>query len=242
MNLTIDHQEEDIKGVKIMKLNMLVLEGDRGYEKLNDVIPISFQSYHISELFMHFLPKIDLDGSSKLVIYFKEKEESEAKYVCDNNFHVSWFYVDKNDLNNLKNLNKEMLNLYYLNIIADTFRYIAKQNNCNQEILTIIEETVQRVKDSEYRLTQKIKQLSRISPDKQFKANVYRHIDSQGELWYVEIEGKNNKIKKYDIMEKPSHISKVHFYKKSQWENDKFILLNKLGQVVITIKDFGDKI
>ena len=185
---------------------------------------------------MHFLPKIDLDGSKKLIIYFKEKEEIEPRYVCDNNFHVSWYYVDKDDLSNLKELNKERTNEYYLDVIAETFRYIARLNNCKQEIFDIIQETVQQVKQSDYKLTQRVKRLSKISLDKQFKANVFRNIDSEGELWYVDVEDKNKNIIRYDIMKKPSHISKIDFYKNSEWEDNRFILLNKLGQVVATIE------
>lgn len=219
-----------------MKLSKLVLEGDKKIEKLNKANPINFQSYHVTEIFMNFLPKIDLDGNDKLVIYFKEKPEFEERYVCDKDFHVSWYYVDRSDIDKLKKLDKNTLNEYYLNIIARTLKDIGQQNNCGEEVFTIIEETVQKVIKSNFELTQKINRLSKVSQDKQFKSKVYRHIDNQGEIWYVELEDNNKNIYKYDIMKKPSHISKLDFYKKSQWKNGEFILLNKLDQVVATIQ------
>ena len=229
-----------------MKLRLLVLEGELflpKYNKLNHIlIPVNVmkQSHHIKEIFMYFLPKIELDGSSKLTIYFKEKPKDKKKYdcFCTRHVHVSWYYVDENDILNLKKLNmdKEDLEDCYLNIIADTLKYIAKENHCEQKISTIIEETIQKVKDSEYKLTQKIKKLSRVSLDKCFRASVYRHLDSQGEIWFVEIQDKNKKVNRYDIMEKPTHISKLNVYEKSKWEEGKFLLLDRFDRVVTEVK------
>lgn len=220
---------------KNLKLNILILEGDRKYEKANNVVPISFQSFHVVELFKYYLPKIILDGSSKLVIYFKDKPESEKQYMIDHYFGVSWYYVDNNDISKLETLKKEELNEYYLNIIIKVFKDIVQINNGSSELLEIIDETARKVRDSNFEQTQKIKSLSKISEDKQFKASVYQHIDNRGESWYVEITDKNKNICRHDIMDKPSFTSRKSLYKKSLWEDKKFIILDRFNRVLAKI-------
>ncbi|MBQ3546097.1 MAG: hypothetical protein IJA34_14115 [Lachnospiraceae bacterium] len=149
-----------------MKLSMLSIEGNNEHEKKNDIMSIRTRTYYITEIFMHFLGKIDLDGNDKLVIQFYERPKSEDKYMCDKFFYVSCYYVDK-----------------------------------------------------------------------KYKASVYRSINRYGEMWYVEMENRNDKsIKKYQIMKQYAHIPKTEFFKKSYWENEKFILKDRFGRIVQTIE------
>ena len=66
---------------KRRKLALLVIEGDRNYQKANNVIWVNQQAFHVIEKFMFFLPKIDLDGSSKLTIFFK-KRKIQSSNIC----------------------------------------------------------------------------------------------------------------------------------------------------------------
>lgn len=218
-----------------MKLNMLVIEGNKRAEKVNDLEPVRFQSYHVVEIFMFFLSKIDLDGSSKLTIYFEKRPSNKKKYVCDNYFHVSWYYVNESDIELLNSLEKSDKDEYFLNVIVKTLKSIAEINHCNQEIFEEIDVASQKVLDSGFKLKREIKKLSKISQDKRFRAKVYRNIDNQGELWYVEIEDKDGNIYRHDLMDGPSHISKVDFFKKSQWKDNRFVISNRLDYVVATV-------
>lgn len=218
-----------------MKLNMLVVEGNKKAEKENDLEPIRFQAYHVVEIFMSFLSKIDLDGSSKLTIHFEEKPSNKKKYVCDNYFHVSWYYVSESDIELLNSLEKSDRDEYFLNVIVKTLKSIAQINHCNQEIFEEIDTTSKKVLDSGFKLKREIKKLSKVSQDKKFRAKVYRNIDSQGELWYAEIEDKDGNIHRHDLMSGPSYISKVDFFKKSQWEGNRFVISDRLDHVVATI-------
>lgn len=60
-----------------MKLNLLSIEGSRAYEKQNDVVPIRARTHYLTEQFLHYLTKIDLDGSSKLVICFRKSQKTQ---------------------------------------------------------------------------------------------------------------------------------------------------------------------
>lgn len=77
-----------------MKLSLLSIEGNRAYEKQNDILPIRARTHYLTEQFLYYLSRIDLDGSGKLVICFEEKPEDKEQYVCDTYFHVSLYYVD----------------------------------------------------------------------------------------------------------------------------------------------------
>ncbi len=218
------------------KLTILVLEGDRQNEKVNNVKPISFQAYHVIEIFMSCLPKIELDGSSKLVIYFKTKPDNEERYMKDDYFNVSWYYVDESQIKNLKIIKKSKLSEYYLGIIVEVLKDIAGKNGREQELFCIIDETAQKVRESNYEMLQRVKHLSIATDDKRYNANVYRHVSNLGEMWYVEFEHKDKCISKHELMKRYSFVSKIEVYKKARWENDEFILVDKFDKIMARIR------
>lgn len=220
-----------------MKLSMLEIEGNKEQEKKNDTMSIRTRTYYITEIFMHFLGKIDLDGNDKLVIKFYERSKSEDKYMCDKFFHVSCYYVDRRDIDKLGELKNDELELYFLGIIVEACEYISKFNNKEKEIFEIIEKAADNVRKNDFELIIFQKSLSKISSDKKYKASVYRSINIYGEMWYVEVENRNDKsTKKYQIMKQYAHINKTEFFKKSYWDNEKFILTDRFGRIVQTIK------
>lgn len=161
---------------KRRKLALLVIEGDKNFEKTHNVIPVNWQAFHVIEIFMHFWPRIDLDGSSKLSICFRKKKDTEQQYMQSDYFGVTIYYVDEAEIDRQRELKKEEEGEYYLNIIVDTLKYIAQINNRDAEVFNIIDETAQKVRDNNFELTLHIKKLSKVSVNRQFRANVYRHI------------------------------------------------------------------
>lgn len=188
-------------------------------------------------VFMHHLPKIILDGSGKLTIYFTAKPDGEQQYMKNDYFHVSWYYAERPCLNkrDLKNMRQEDINEYYLGVIVDTLRHIARINNRALELDDIIDEAARKVRGNQYELIKKIRSLSRTSPDRQYRANGYRHVNYQGEMFYVEIADKNENILRYGLMEKRNYAHAGDLYKNAIWEADKYIVSNWLGKVVATI-------
>lgn len=222
-----------------MNLTMLSLEGDKPHIK--NVRPVNIESYHVVELFMNSLSRIDLDGSNKLVIYFKTLPVGESKYMRDEDFNVSWYYVGEEVLSVFKEINSAEKDVFYLNIIKESLKEIARINNKSNEILDKIELAAEQVVINGFEIYQHVKRLSRHSSTNNCKIDVFRHICPKGEMWYVEITDKmQQQKKKAKIMQDYSHISKVDFFKKSRWNGDLFELLNRFDRVVVTvdIKDY----
>ena len=198
---------------------------------------IRARTYYVTEIFMQFLAKIDLDGNDKLVIHFCEKPASSNKYVCDKYFHVSCYNVDKNVIDKSDTLKDDELDKFFLDIIVEACKYIARFNNRGEDVIKMIELAADKVRENKFELVMLQKGLSKLSGNKQYKASVYRNINRYGEMWYVEMENRNNKnIKRYQIMKQYAHISKTEFFKNSYWENEKFVLTDKFGRVVETIE------
>lgn len=220
---------------KEQRLTLLVMQGDKQNQKSD--IPVNLQAYHIVDVFMHYLPKIILDGSGKLTIYFTPKPDKEQQYMKNDFFHVSWYYTEKPYLSkqDMRKMNQEDINEYYLGVIVDTFKHIAQINDKDSELYDIIDETARKVRESNYEIIKKIRALSKASPNKQYRANGYRHVNDHGELYYVEIIDKNKNISRFDLMKKRSYAHVGDLYKSAVWEANRYIVSNWLGKVVATI-------
>lgn len=222
---------------KRRKLALLVIEGDKNFEKMHNVIPVNWQAFHVIEIFMHFWPKIDLDGSSKLSILFRKKKDTEQEYMQSDYFGVSIYYVDEAEIDRQRGLKRDEEEEYYLNIIVDTLKRIAQIQDRDADILNVIDETAQKVRDNNFELTLPIKKLSKSSADGQSRANVYRHISNQGESWYVEIKDKNKNLSRHniDLLKKPTFVSQTGVFEQSKWEGNRFIVLDRFGKVFAMI-------
>lgn len=222
---------------KRRKFALLCLEGDKKYGKEHDFW-VNQRAFHVIEVFMHFLPKIDLDGSSKLTIYFKEKKDNERQYMKIEFEGVSWYYVDKSEIDKHRQLKREDEEEYYLNIIVDTLKTIARIDGRPEETLDIIDKTAQTVRDNNFELLLHIKKLSKTSGDGRYRANVYRHINSLGESWYVEIKDKDKNITRHciDLLKKPTSISQTGVFVLSRWEAGSFIVTDRFGRVTAAVE------
>ena len=222
--------------VKRRKFALLCLEGDRSYEKAHDFW-VNQRAFHVIEIFMHYLPRIDLDGSRKLTIFFKEIKEHERQYMKNEFQGVSWYYVDKAEIEKHRRLKRKDDEEYYLNIIVDTLKAIARTDGRPNEISDIIDKTAQTVMECGFELTMHIKKLSKTSADRQFRANVYRHISRLGESWYVEIKDKDKNITRHgiDLLKKPTFISQTGVFVLSRWEGGRFIVTDRFGKVTAEV-------
>ena len=223
--------------IKRRKFALLCLEGDRSYEKAHDFW-VNQRAFHVTEVFMHFLPRIDLDGSSKLTIFFKPIKENERQYMKNEFQGVSWCYVNETEIERHRKLNRVDEEEYYLNIIVDTLKTIAQTDGRPEEISDIIEKTAQTVRACGFELVLHIKKLSKTSSDGQYRANVYRHISRLGESWYVEIKDRNKNISRHciDLLKKPTFISQTGVFVLSGWEGDRFVVTDRFGKVTATVK------
>lgn len=218
-----------------MKLAQLTIENSQKNA-------IRAKAHYITEQFLYFFNKIDLDGNSKLVILLDAKPEHEDAYINDSYFHVSKYYVGETVPDRFDALTESEFDEYFLNIVVYACKHIAIQNNREENIIQMIDDAADKIRENKFELTILQKKLTKTSADKRFRAKVYRKINRLGEKWYAEIEDKNNKTStKCELMANYINISLVDAYKKSLWKNHKFILQDRLDrtEAVIEIKDEG---
>ena len=213
-------------------LNTIVIEGDKNYENKNNLTPVKFQTHHIIEIFMYFLPKIDLDGSTKLTIKFAKQPSNEEIYNCSKEFQVSWYYVALEKIR--KEKNNDNRDLFYLELIGNVLKEIAQINNCDTSVLQKIEDAMYKVREQKFTLMFPIKKLSKTSMDKLYKASVVRILCPQGEKWQVKVSKRDGMILQADLSKEYTHVSQENLYFKTEWQEDRFIIYDKLKRVVAT--------
>lgn len=202
---------------------------------------IRARAHYITEQFLYFFNKIDLDGSSKLVIFLEIKPEHEDIYTNDSYFHVSKYYVEKSVHNRFDTIKENELDEYFLNIVVNACKHIAILNSREEKVIQLIDAAADKIRENKFELILLQKKLTKTSADKRFCAKVYRQINRLGEKWYAEIEDKTNKtVTKCELMTHYTNISLVDAYKKSFWENHKFILQDRLDRTEAMIKVRSD--
>lgn len=219
-------------------LKDIVVKGDKIYQEKNKLVPINFQMHHILEMFKYFMPKMDLDGSIKLTIKFAEKPENEAIYNCDKYFRVSWYYVSPDNIQ--RNATGRDRDLFYVNLLRNILKDIAKINECDDSIIQMIDETVDKVIGQEFTLVYAVKKLTKTSKDRRYKATVLRNLSQNGEKWQLEICAKDGTVLCADLSRDYTHVFQESLYYKAEWQEGQFIISERLGRVMtIAIPDEG---
>lgn len=221
-----------------MILRKIILEGDHKYEKANNMFPIRWKSHHLTELFIELCPKFELDGSSHLsILATRKRPEYDDKYDNFEAFHVSSYYLEKEEIENLERLVGEEAEKYILNLMEEVLLYIANVSESNEEKSNIIKDAINKMKEQDLSLKKKIKKLSKMSKDRKYKAEVYRCLNrTVGEAWCVEVKYGNSHMTKMKwLTDVPDYLDRTDFFKGSRWEENKFILSNNLGKDIAII-------
>ena len=213
--------------------NMIELREDE-YKKANKEYSISFQAHNITQMFMHFLPKVQIDGSSKISILFEEKPEDKPQYFRSDYFHVSTYYVDEAILDIANKISLVEKNEFFLSVIENALIDIANING-NIEVVESIHQVAERVREYNYEMLLKIDKLSKKSKDRKYKAITYIKINSLGECAYVEITDDKKQVQKVDITEPITFVSLNQVIKKCEWKEYCFIMMGNLGKELVSI-------
>lgn len=222
-----------------MKLNQLSIVGNRTREKSEGLVPFHWYTHHIKEMFLALLVQdIEIDGSSKITITI-DHECSSKKYIqrlgtsqyLFTDISIDSFYsmtdVEQNKFT-LDMLQKSLIDIVKINAAIKKEEDINVANKIN-----IINETCKLIRSNNYALEIKAKNLSKYSNDRTMKASVYRCLEHAiGEAWYVEIEKKDSRrVCKEWLTDVPSYLVRTDYFKVAKWENEKFVLYNRLNQV-----------
>lgn len=221
-----------------MKLKKIILEGDSKYEKANQAFPIRWKSHHVTELFMELFPEIELDGNRQLTILATKNDENSDKYQNYKAFNASAYYLEEEQINTLKLLSPEDAENFILSIIEEVLVDITNIVGEDEEKRNAIQDTTKQVREMEFSLKKKMKTLSKKSKVGKYKADVFRCLNkTSGEAWCVELEnGISGETRVEWLTGKPDYLDRRDYFKKSKWEENKFIITNRLGVEVFSIE------
>ena len=186
--------------------------------------------YHVKELFMAFLPKMEINNSSKIQLNFGIKGD---EYEVNSVLGVTNTFVEGFDFEAFNELDIREQEFLILNIIVDKLCEISQRNGVNIEKINIIKETSSKVVEVNFDLTLHIKRLSKRSPNREYTVNVYRCLNSScGESWRCDI--KNNKsgevVQKW-MTKIPDYIYMNDFFKRVEITNTEYVIYNSFSEI-----------
>lgn len=213
-----------------MNLNMFTLqESDSAI--LPENVRIRWLSHPITQIFMALLPKIDINGSSKIVVKLGPRGEED---LFDNVLGVTNIFIENFDFKGFLSLDCFTQNTKLLDELGNALITIATKKVENKEVVSVINATRNAVKKTQFQLTTQIKKLSKISKDKKQKINVFRLLSPEvGESWYCEITNSQNSTeKKIWMNDIPSFIDRSDYFKSAEIKDDIYFVKNRLGKIV----------
>ena len=130
----------EIKSYKTMKLNILTMENSE-MARANippNVLPFRWLAHHVSEIFLMLLPKIDMNGSSKISVIFGQRGQEVA---FDNVFGVTNYFIEDFDFKTFYSLSSHEQELTLLTELTKALLFIANRKEENKIISDLITAT-----------------------------------------------------------------------------------------------------
>lgn len=213
-----------------MNLNLLTLQ-ESDASALTDGVRIRQMSHHITQIFMTLLPKIEINGSSKIVISLGPRG---AEDLFDNVLGVTNIFVEDFDFKNFISLDRASQDKTLLETLRQSLVEIATKKESNKTAIDTINLTADAVLKANFELESQIKKLSKTSKDKKHKINVYKLLNaSVGEGWYCTEQPPENT--KTWLHELPGFIDRSDLYKTSEINEMGYQIKNRFGKVVFKI-------
>ncbi|WP_236216616.1 hypothetical protein [Pseudomonas rhodesiae] len=213
-----------------MNLNLLTLQ-ESDASALTDGVRIRQMSHHITQIFMTLLPKIEINGSSKIVISLGPRG---AEDLFDNVLGVTNIFVEDFDFKNFISLDRASQDKTLLETLRQSLVEIATKKESNKTAIDTINLTADAVLKANFELESQIKKLSKTSKDKKHRINIYKLLNaSVGEGWYcTEQPPKNTKTWLHEL---PGFIDRSDLYKTSEISEMGYQIKNRFGKVVFKI-------
>lgn len=213
-----------------MTLNMLTLqESDAAPRTVGT--RLRQLSHPLTEIFMALLPKIDVNGSSKVTIALGPQGDEEA---FDNVLGVTCVFIEDFDFKHFlaqdpATQNNQLLELLRQNLIA-----IATRKGENAQAVDAINATADAVAQAQFQLTLPIKKLSKSSKDRKTRFDIFRRLDSTvGEAWYCEVTRPGAEAaEKICMNDLPGLIDRRDFFKTAEVTDSGYSVKNRFGKVV----------
>lgn len=217
-----------------MNLNMLVLQ-ESDSMTLPGGVHIRQMAHHITQIFMVLLPKVDINGSSKIVIELGPRGDED---LFDNVLGVTNIFVEDFDFAGLLSLNRTDQDIKLLEELRRSLITIATRHGENKNVVEIINSTADAVLHSDFKLTTPIKNLSKTNSSKKQRINVFRLLSAEvGESWHCEVTSQQNNTKnEIHMNEVPSFIDRSDLFKSAEINEDTYRVKNRLGKVVFEMQ------
>jgi hypothetical protein len=223
------------KDIREMKLSILALEQSQSANLPKNAIPFRWVTHHVSEIYLHLLPKININNSSKIVLNFGNQGNEVAfnsMLGCTN------IFIEDFDFEKFYCSSTRERELILIDAIKSNLVSIYKRNNNNPEDIQSIIATADKVIEIEFNLEIPIKKLEKVTKDRQKKMEIYRVLNAEvGEAWKCKIiNPKDNSLLAEQWIDKiPSYLDRLDYFKKAEIKENYYVIYNNLGNVTFKI-------
>lgn len=246
-----------------MKLHTLVLEGDKAVErKEGEELPpartkseyprrrrreslplLHNRSFYLCRILEEELRGTVIDGSGKITICAHNDRvyPGAEKYICHHDFHISIYYLDKEQIDAIEKAADEDTEQEVLSgILRDALLDIAGRSGCSKGVMEKIETAFTHMADSGFAREERIARLSKRSKDTGLTARVYRVLSREtGEGWYLEmVDRKGTVLCRETMGSDPGYVDRLgsRLYAKAEWRGDTFVIVERFGKEVFRIR------
>lgn len=180
---------------------------------------------------MALLPKIEINGSSKIVVSLGPRGDED---LFDNVLGVTNIFVEHFDFKKLLTLDRFNQDKQLLEELRQALVAIATKKESNSKVVDVINSTAEAVLKTHFELETPIKKLSKSSKNKKHKINVYRILNAAvGEGWYCEEQSEiTNKIWMHEL---PGFIDRSDLFKSAEINETSYQIKNRMGKVVFEV-------
>lgn len=213
-----------------MSLKILTLQ-ESDEAALTTGVRIRHLSHHITQIFMEFLPKIDINGSSKIVVSLGPRGDED---LFDNVLGSTNIFVESFDFKKFLSLNRRSQDIELLEELRRALIAIATKIESNDAIVEQINQTAEKVLKTNFQLETPVKKLSKTSKNKKHKINIFKVLNAEvGESWYCQDQFfPKNKIWMH---EPPGFIDRSDFFKTAELVENSYLIKNRLGKIVFEL-------
>ncbi|KTC51302.1 hypothetical protein AO262_30755 [Pseudomonas fluorescens ABAC62] len=198
---------------------------------LTDGVRIRQMSHHITQIFMALLPKVVINGSSKIVVSLGPRGDED---IFDNVLGVTNIFVEHFDFKHFLSLNRSNQDKLLLEELRRALIVIAERKNPSNQAVDLINSTADATLKSNFKLDVPVKKLSKTSKNKKFKINVFKALNADvGEGWYCEIQtSTKDRVWMHEL---PGFIDRSDLFKNAELDESKYQVKSRLGKVVFEI-------
>lgn len=213
-----------------MYLSILILQ-ESDAAALNESICIRHLGHHITQIFMTLLPKVNINGSSKIVVSLGPCGDED---VFDNVSGVTNIFIEDFDFKLFLSLDRLNQDKKLLETLRNALIDIATKKGINEATVEVINSTADSVLETHFQLETSIKKLAKNSKDKKHKIAIFRLLNAEvGESWYCNVQGPTkNKTWMHEV---PTFIDRSDFFKSAELHENNYKVKNRLGNVVFEL-------